>query len=89
MEYLRGQRDPGEALRLIDVLPEESATAAMMRADPARPVRRAKSAPGQRWREHYGWTRAHDIGASTFDLLAAANAGKKKKPITYPRPRSG
>lgn len=88
MEYLRGERDPAEALRLIDVLPEDSATAAMMRADPDHRARRSRK-PVDRWREQYGWTRAHEIAASTFDLLAAANAGKKKKPMRYPRPSSG
>lgn len=87
MEYLRGERDPAEALRLIDVLPEDSATAAMMRADPDRP--RTPRRPPDRWREQYGWTRGLDIAASTFDLLAAVNAGKKKKPMRYPRPSSG
>lgn len=76
-------------MRLIDVLPEDSATAAMIRADPDRPTKRGKHPPGQRWREQYGWTRSHDIAASTFDLLAAANAGKKKRPLRYPRPSSG
>jgi hypothetical protein len=82
VEYLRGDRDPSEALRLVNVLPEESVTAAMIRADPGSRKRRPKGEP---WREQYGWTRTHEILAATFDLHAAVNKGKRK-PLKFPRP---
>ena len=70
------------ALRLIAVLPEESVTVAMMRADPDRPRAKATSSrPRDSWRSWHGWTRTNDQLADLYDLLPALRSGKKVKPL--------
>lgn len=67
------------------MLPNESATQAMMRADP----RNVGGGVAEPWRSFYGDNAITAILRDTWDLHAGMNTPKGKKQPTYPRPEMG
>lgn len=87
VEFVNGQRRPSEAIRLIGVLPADSATAAMMRA---RPPEGSTGKPPA-WRAEYGWGVVANLLADLWDAQVATAVGGKKggrKPPVHPRTKS-
>ena len=80
-----GRLRPRRVLRLLSRLPDTSALAASMAADPPK----GGGAPPA-WRQMQGWGQDRHLLADLWDLTAAAAmAGAKgKKPPRYPRPQS-
>lgn len=86
IDYLMGRRSPGEALVLINALPPSSVTKAMMRADPM--------VGGDPDRKPPAWVGFYEDDPATanairdlWDLQAAQNTPKGKKPPKVPRPK--
>ena len=80
-DYLTGRRKPAQALRLVNMLPADSATVAQM-AVSKRQGRKVKPEP---WRVLYG-QRPEPVLRDLWDLIAAVNTPKGKKAPKYPDP---
>ena len=74
------------ALRLIKMLPQESATVAMVRA--AKKPLTASAVKADPWRALYGWNTLHDLVADLWDLSSAKGTPRGKRPAVWPRPSS-
>lgn len=72
-------------LRLLGMLPDDSAMHAHLAGEPvvslAKPVR-------EPWREWYGWGADRFLAAAQWNLLAAVNTPKGKTAQKYPTPGS-
>ncbi len=76
-DYLTGKRKPAQALRLIGMLPPESATMAQMQAMPGG----AGSRP-ERWQEIYALTPTAVL-RDLFNLTVSIHTPKGKTPKTH------
>lgn len=88
-DYLTGRRPVRQAIRLILMLPPESATHAQMVVDPRNRVTSSRQKKSEAWREVY--TRSvKDVLMDMWEIEAAKAAGGKKgggsKRPRYPDP---
>lgn len=83
-DYLWGRKKPSQAMRLVDMLPANSATRAQMVTAPRTGGSSSRKAPA--WREVYD-RQVKDVLMDLWELTAQINSGKKKaRRVTYPDP---
>lgn len=82
LDFFRGTLPAGRVFRLLEVLPDTSRMHAMVLADPEHQQQSGSPEP---WRELYGWGGDRHMLAHLWDLLAAVNTAKGKKPPAFPR----
>lgn len=78
-----GRAPAARLFRVVLMLPMESATKAMIRADPS--PGGGKTPPA--WLGHYGDEPTVSVLRDIWDAIVAGNNASKKKSPTYPRPK--